>query len=137
VVSFIPREYNKVIFGPSETITFAGFIIDTWFRWTCVMLYAILSQISISINVNTLEPYIQNVVRDHKTTTKGSYWVNQFVVQLKTSYDWMLGIFNTNLWVTLQVQFLAVALLTDLFMNAYMTHKFLNSDSKKEPLLPN
>jgi hypothetical protein len=102
-----------------------------------VMLYAILSQISISINVNTLEPYIQNVVRDHKTTTKGSYWVNQFVVQLKTSYDWMLGIFNTNLWVTLQVQFLAVALLTDLFMNAYMTHKFLNSDSKKEPLLPN
>lgn len=134
IVAFVPRETNRVVFGPSNEITFAGFVIDTWWRWTCVMLYAIVSQVSIAINVNTLEPYINNVIRDHKTIDKGSAWRNHLIVQLKTSYDWMLGIFNTNLWITLQVQFLGVALLTDLAMNAYMTHHFL-SHTKRDVLL--
>jgi|MDTB01.2.fsa_nt_gb hypothetical protein len=34
------------------------------------------------------------------------------IVQIKIAYDWILGILNTNLWVTLQVQFLLTGLLT-------------------------
>ena len=38
----------------------------TWARWTSVMVFSIVSQVSICINVNTLEPFITNVIRDHK-----------------------------------------------------------------------
>ena len=64
-----------VIFGPSEQIVFAGFVIDTWARWTSVMVFSIVSQISICINVNTLEPFITNVVRQKN------------VVQRNVSFD--------------------------------------------------
>lgn len=118
-----PRERNRVVWGPDESIVFGGFVIDTWPRWAVVMAYSVLSQASICINVNTLEPFVNNVVKDHKTLDKPAY--SQAVVALKTSYDWVVGIFNTNLWVTLQVQFLAVALATDLLANAYMTRRVL------------
>lgn len=59
--------------------------------------------------------------------------LSQLIVQLKTSYDWILGILNTNLWMTLQVQFLLVALLTDLVMTSFMTHRFLHK--KKDNIL--
>jgi hypothetical protein len=123
-----------VIFGPSPTITFAGFTIDTWPRWTAVMLFSVVSQVSICINVNTLEPFITNVVRDHKARRAGSDVRSHAVVQLKTSYDWILGILNTSLWVTLQVQFLLTALLTDLVVTAVLTERFLR-EKKREPLL--
>lgn len=122
-----------VIWGPDERIRFAGYSIDTWERWTCVMLFSIVSQVSISINVNTLEPYITNVVRDHKTLQVSSPLHGHLVVQLKTSYDWVLGILNTSLWVTLQVQFLITGLVTDLVMNAIMTQRFI--DAKKTDAL--
>ena len=57
------------------------------------------------------------------------------MVQLKTSYDWILGILNTSLWITLQVQFLLAGLLTDLSVSALMTQRFLNA-KKRDVLLP-
>lgn len=124
-----------VLVGPSPRIVFAGYVIDTWERWWYVMAFSVLSQISISINMNTLEPYITNVVQDHKTQRLSNPLHGHLVVQLKTSYDWILGILNTNLWVTLQVQFLLAGLLTDLVMSAVMTQRFLDA-KKKDVLLP-
>lgn len=136
VTIFLFTTYDStsfVILGPSEEIVFAGFRINSWTRWTVVMIFSIVSQVSICINVNTLEPFITNVIRDHKAKKMLSDELSHLVVQLKTSYDWILGILNTNLWVTLQVQFLFVALLTDLAMTAYMTHGFLSK--KKDNVL--
>lgn len=124
---------NFVLLGPSPSIVFAGFTIDTWPRWSAVVAFSILSQVSICINVNTLEPYITNVVRDHKTTRVDPATAHA-IVQLKTAYDWILGILNTSLWITLQVQFLGIALLTDLVVTAVMTRRFLR-EKKSEPLL--
>ena len=138
VVTFLvaSHDYTEfVIFGPSSAIAFAGFTIDTWPRWTAVMLFSVVSQVSICINVNTLEPFINNVVRDHKSTRVTSDLTAHAIVQLKTSYDWILGILNTTLWITMQVQFLAVALLTDLVVTAVMTRRFLDA-KKRDVLLP-
>lgn len=124
-----------VVFGPSEKIVFAGYTIDTWERWASVMCFSVISQVSICINVNTLEPFITNVIRDHKSTKTMSDPASHAIVALKTSYDWILGILNTNLWVTLQVQFLLTGLVTDLVVTFVMTQRFLNS-KKSELLLP-
>lgn len=94
-----------------------------------------MSQISVCVNVNTLEPFITNVVRDHKALRVLDDVSSHGIVQLKTAYDWILGILNTNLWVTLQVQFLLTGLVADVIVTAMMTRRFLNS-KKKEPLLP-
>ena len=136
VTSFLSFSKNDfVVWGPSERIQFAGYTVDTWERWAYVMIFSIVSQISISINVNTLEPYITNVVRDHKTTRLSHPLHGHLIVQLKTSYDWILGILNTSLWVTLQVQFLLAGLLTDLVVGAIMTQMFMDA-KKKDILLP-
>lgn len=124
-----------VWFGPSEHIVFAGYVIDTWERWGCVMLFSVASQVSICINVNTLEPFITNVIRDHKSVRILSDATSYTVVSLKTAYDWILGILNTNLWVTLQVQFLLTGLLTDLVVTFFMTRRFLRA-KKNDTLLP-
>lgn len=124
-----------VRFGPSEKIVFAGYIIDTWLKWAYVMCFSIVSQVSICINVNTLQPFITNVIQDHKSTKILSDAASYGVVALKTSYDWILGILNTNLWVTMQVQFLLTGLVADLVVTCLMTRRFL-SEKKRDVLLP-
>ena len=131
----VTENTNFVTLGPSEDILVAGFVIDTWLRWSFVMTFAILSQISVCISVNTLDPYITNVVRDHKATRIVSDMQTHGIVMMKTSYDWILGILNTNLWVTFQVQLLVMGLLTDLIVTSIMTNRFLR-EKKKDTLLP-
>jgi hypothetical protein len=138
----LPQHHSDIMaFGPSHTIVFAGVVIDTWNRWMCVAIYAVVSQLAICINVNTLEPYIMNVIRDHKTHDKGGYWMGHFIVQIKTMFDYLIGLFNTNLWVTMQVQFLAMALITEMVVNYFMTTMYMNTarsqqhtSSSREPL---
>ena len=82
-----------------------------------------------------MEPYIINVLRDHKTLRLANPLFGHVVVQLKTSYDWILGILNTSLWVTQQVQFLLTGLLTNIVVSAIMTQRFMDAKNK-DVLLP-
>jgi len=122
----IDSSSNFLAIGPSDKILFAGIKINTRSRWVAIMFYSMFSQIMGSIVVGTLDPFITNVVRDHKTKNKGSKLVAHSIVQLKTLFDWLNGIFGVYLWITLQLQYLAPALIVDLIITFFITRNYLN-----------
>ena len=130
---WVPHDLPVMHIGPSPQIVFWGMRVDTWSRWWGVMTYSVVSQMSICVNANTLDPFITNVVRDHKTTDKGDPGVLHAIVQLKTAFDWLVSICNTNLWITMQVQFLCVALLADLVITYVMTRTYLIEAGSRTP----
>lgn len=121
-----PSSFGR--FGPSDDVVFGGMKIDTWAKWSFVMTYAVVSQIVYSVVSSTISPYVSNVIRDHKTPAreKGSYVRSQSLVQLYTLYHWLASIFDVFLWITMQLQYLLPALLTDLALTGYFTHGYLN-----------
>lgn len=123
--------------GPSNNTVFGGIRVNTWPRWAFVMAYSTLSQVVYSVISGTLSPYIDNVIQDHKTPReqKGSYVRAQLIVELYTFYHWISSIFDVFLWITLQVQYLAPAIIMDLVITAYFTHGYLKTQPL-DPLLP-
>ena len=67
------------------------------------------------------------IIRDYKTPLKDkpSYVRGQFIVQTYTTYHWLASIFDVFLWITLQLQYLLPAILTDLVLTSYFTHAYL------------
>ena len=116
---------NFLHWGPSNT-KFAGLIINTWEKWYFVMFYSIFSQIVYSIVSSNLSPYISNVIRDYKTPKhhKGKYLNCLLIVQIYSIYYWLSSIFDVFLWITLELQYLMPAIITDLILTLYFTHNF-------------
>ena len=125
---FAVHESSFLTWGPSDA-SFGGIPINSWSRWTFVILYSALSQVVSSAISGTVSPYVSNVIRDHKTLEKGPYVWNQFVVQVYTVYYWVSSILDVFLWVTLQAQFIAPSLLVDLCLTYYFTHRNLRASS--------
>lgn len=123
---------HVINFGPSDKIVFSGYIINTWTRWAIVSALTIFTQISYCINSNTVDPYIHNVIKDHKTYEKDSALFSHIVVQLNTIYDWIVFIFNTNLWVSMQIQFIITGLFIDLIVTYYMTQQYLKNNEEED-----
>ena len=83
ITFFILLNYsNTILFeiGPSDRILFVGLKINTWNKWTCVMLFSILSQVMDNIISATLNPYVTNVIKDHKTINKSSFILAHLIV---------------------------------------------------------
>ena len=91
------------------------------------MIYSILSQVSYSVISSTISPYISNVIRDHKTPIeeKGTLIQAQSIVFVYTLYSWLTSILDVFLWITLQVQYIIPALLTDLILTIYFTNSYM------------
>lgn len=122
----VDSESNFLCWGPSD-VQFAGFKVNTWMRWAIVMIYSILSQVSYSVISSTISPYISNVIRDHKTPIeeKGTLIQAQSIVFVYTLYSWLTSILDVFLWITLQVQYIIPALLTDLLLTIYFTNTYM------------
>lgn len=130
ITSFILLNYsNAILFeiGPSDRILFAGLKINTWNKWNCVMLFSTLSQVMDSIISATLNPYVSNVIKDHKTINKGSFIVAHFIVQSRAIFHWLNEIGHIYLWITLQIQFILPALSVDLIIRFFTTERYLRS----------
>ena len=132
VVAFFATDSTTDFFhwGPSN-VRFGGFYMNTWPRWGLVMAYSVLSQVTYSTVSATLSPFISNVIRDHKTPReqKGWYLAAHGIVQVYTFYHWISSIFDVFLWITLQVQYIVPAIVTDLVITAYFTKGYLNVQS--------
>jgi hypothetical protein len=130
ISSFILLSYsNTILFeiGPSDRILFAGLKINTWDKWKCVMLFSRLSQVMNSIISATLNPYVSNVIKDHKTINKGSFIVAHFIVQSRAIFHWLNEIGNIYLWITMQIQFILPAIIIDLIIRIFTTERYIRT----------
>lgn len=130
IVTANSSESDFLYWGPSN-VKFAGFKIDTWGKWNIVMCYSIFSQLSESIISATISPYISNVIRDHKTplSQKGNKFKVHGIILIYTVYKWLTSIFDIFLWITLQAQFMAPAILIDLISTIYFTNSYMKIEN--------
>ena len=124
IASDINTEFLQ--WGPSDVI-FAGFRVNTWTRWGFVISYSVLSQVAYTIVNSSVLPYITNVIRDHKTPIeeKGTKLNAQIIVFTYTLFYWLSSILDVFLWITLQLQYILPALLTDLLITIYFTNSYM------------
>ena len=118
--------------GPDENVKFMGFAISNWTRWSALMLYSLTSQIAQSLVSSTLSPWMSNVVRDHKTEIPlGSYYKIQFVAMTYNLFGWLVGILDIFVWITCQLQYLVPALISDVCITVFTTHRFIRAKEEK------
>ena len=117
---------NKDIlhFGPGEN-KFIHLKIDTWGRWSFVMLYSFSSQLVNSLINSTLYPFITNVIRDHKSPYDGSVSYAQSIAVIYKLYYWFNEICDLFLVLTLQIQYWIPGLIADILVALWTTHSYL------------
>lgn len=80
-----------------------------------------------SIVSATLNPYVSNVIKDHKTINKGSFIIAHLIVQSRAIFHWLNEIGHIYLWITMQIQFILPALIVDLIIRFFTTERYLKS----------
>ena len=123
---------NLFCWGPSD-VEFLNIKINTWEKWSILMLYSIFSQLAYTTVSSTISPYIDNVIRDHKTPLreKCSYNQGQIIVFIYTLFNWLTSIIDIFIWITLQMQFIIIPITIDLFLNCYFTHGYMKQKNQQ------
>jgi len=119
---------NNIIFlhfGPTNDSKFIIYEINTWTKWTLLMIYSFLSQFIHSILNSTLHSFIVNVVRDHKTIYNGTIKYPLLITIVYKIYYWIHYICNIFLILTYQLQFYIPALIADIMVGIFITKKYL------------
>lgn len=131
VFVIIDSDTDFMCWGPSD-VEFAGFKVNTWSRWIIVMNYSVFSQVVYTITRSTSVPYISNVIRDHKTPLKdkGTKKHAQITVFTYTLFYWLSSMMDVFLWITLQMQYIMPALVTDLLITIYYTDRYMRPNNE-------
>lgn len=61
-----PTRYFRI--GPDAALLFLGFSIDTWGKWTQVVVLVCVTQCIFMLSSESVSPWIMNTVMDQKTT---------------------------------------------------------------------
>lgn len=114
-------------FGPSDDCKFFNFIINSWSKWSFVIIYSFFSQFINSLINSTLYPFITNVIRDHKTPWDGSLCYAQIIALTYKLYYWLNEICDLFLVFTFQLQYWMPALVADIIVSLWTTANYLET----------
>ena len=129
VVAFMSSEHNVKLFtfGPLDEASFAGLRVNTWTRWLCVMSFSVVSQVVESVVASTLNPFVTNVIKDHKTTDKGPVWRAHLIVQTRAVFRWLNEIGSVYILITMQLQFIVSMMFADMVVRYVTTTNFMKN----------
>ena len=114
-------------FGPSPNTKLMTMTIDTWNEWTLVAVARFASTCVNDFTGDSIVPWIQNTIQDHKTRyLPYSKVVCYTIVQLWAIYCNIMSIFSVSLLMS-QIDFLLIRLVADLIVNTFTTFKFLRT----------
>ena len=114
-------------FGPSSNTKLMTMTIDTWNEWTLVAVASFASTCVNDFTGDSIVPWIQNTIQDHKTRyLPYSKVVCYTIVQLWAIYCNIMSIFSVSLLMS-QIDFLLIRLVADLIVNTFTTFKFLRT----------
>lgn len=112
-------------FGPSEELQIYKFPIETWTKWTVLVVYTFLENVIWSFMDDIVIPWKMNTVQDHKTIVMTISKIKTYFIT--TNIDILTGI---RYWVTFQLytaQFdtFFVAVIANAITSAWTTRIFL------------
>ena len=119
-------ESDIVAFGPSEHTFFMGIAINSWYRWMWVAIFTFLTTAINDFVGDSIVPWIQNTVQDHKTLwipySKFTCWA---ITQAYAIYSCTMSVFAIYLLMS-QLDFMIIRMIADSLVNAYTTYRFLH-----------
>jgi len=114
-------------FGPSKNTKLMTMTIDTWNEWCLVAIASFASTCVNDFTGDSIVPWIQNTIQDHKTRYLPYSKATCFtIVQLWAIYCNIMSIFSVSLLMS-QIDFLLIRLVADLIVNTFTTFKFLRA----------
>ena len=113
-------------FGPSNKTELINLKIDSWEKWFLTMMYSFFSQFIYSFINSTLNPFMINVIRDHKTEWRDTMFKAQVITFISKTYGWFNEISKLFLIMTFQLQYYVPALFADILIGGLTTKKFIN-----------
>ena len=112
-------------FGPSNKTELINLKIDSWEKWFLTMMYSFFSQFIYSFINSTLNPFMINVIRDHKTEWRDTMFKAQVITFISKTYGWFNEISKLFLIMTFQLQYYVPALFADILIGGLTTKNLL------------
>jgi hypothetical protein len=113
--------------GPNEKLIYMGMLLNTWERYTTVLVFVIISTTINDIAGDAIGPWMANSICDHKNRfIPYSKSTCLLISQLWAIYCAVMSIASISL-VFSQFDLLTVRLLVDLIVNQYTTTRFLQN----------
>ena len=114
-------------FGPTDDCKFFNFFINSWSKWSFVIIYSFFSPFINSLINSTLYPFINNVIRDNKTPWNGSICYAQIIALTYKLYYWLNEICFLFIVFTFQLQYWIPALIADIIVSIWTTANYLET----------
>lgn len=120
------RNANYFKYGPNETLSFAGIIIDTPEGYAALMIFSILSQACKVYGDEIISPFIINTVMDHKETVVRTYSYSNIIFITQTYYIFsaLVSLVQVVAYIS-QIDVAIVLVLTDSLVSLYTTRVYL------------
>lgn len=116
---------NWMSVGPSDRTVFMGMQINTWYRYSLVSLFTLVSTCVNDFMSDAISPWIINTITDHKNKyIPYSKLTCIAISQFWSVYCNIMGIFNIFLSMT-QIDFVLLRTVADVLMSCYTNMKFL------------
>lgn len=120
--------------GPNKGTSLLGVPLDTWESWGSVAALAFVGTLMHEFIIDSLGPWVQNSVQDHKShdLPYNSRLVCHLILQVYTAYT-HLATFAFLVLYTTQVDILLIRMVADLMVTAFSTHIFLADKEASKP----
>ena len=117
--------------GPSKNLVFVGFVLDTWSKWTQVVVLVIVSQIIYMLTMESVSPWIMNTVMDPKTTQifHYSYSNIQYICNTYYMFSAVVQLVQVQI-VVAQADLAACIVFVDLIVSLITTHIFVTGKDR-------
>jgi len=130
---------GKVRFGIGNDIIIANIRINTWNKYVMVIFYIVFGQIVNTISNYTIHPFYDNVIRDYKTKTLPYSKMRLMILRSNYSiYKWIHGIVKIFVYLSLEVQFYILMMMTDLLIDLSLHWLYIRNKKhyKENDILP-
>ncbi len=114
--------------GPSPSVFFLGFALDTWGKWGQVVGLVAVSQVIYMVTMESISPWIMNTVMDPKATRIPlySYLQVQYICNVYYIFAAVVQLLQVQI-VVAQADLAAVVVVVDCVVSLVTTHIFVKS----------
>lgn len=125
LIGFFMTDNSFYRFGPSPNLIILGTCIDTYFKYTIIIVYCIFNTCIRAINHQIILPWITLVVQNINAEKKNAFMIYE-VVLCNSFYNWIDWFICIQLLFS-QVDIILVELIMDILVTRIVTHHYLNA----------
>ena len=113
--------------GPNVSLLFLDIVIDTWAKWTALIIFITITQILKVFADEIISPFILNSIMDHKEKEMFfSYFETQIICQTYYTFSGITKVIYVSIAIS-QIDCILVVLFTDIIVSIYTTNIFLRN----------